>query len=65
MCELTKEENAVVQALATAWNAFLELPMQHADDVHEFRAGIHRLQEKVLARPAVRQLRELGQASAQ
>jgi hypothetical protein len=54
---LTDEEGDVVNALAQAWNRFVELPVEHPDDLSEFRSGIHRLQEKVLARPARRQLR--------
>ncbi|WP_084581771.1 hypothetical protein [Sphingomonas azotifigens] len=53
---LTVQERAVVDLLAAAWNAFLSLPEQHNDDVHEFRRIIHAGQEKVLARPAVRAL---------
>lgn len=52
MRELTPEEAAVLAHLVSAWNAFLSLPIQHGDDITEFRHGIHRLQEKVLARPA-------------
>lgn len=52
---LTDDEKAVLSKLAEAWNAFLSLPVLHADDVPEFRAAIHRLQEKVLARPALYQ----------
>ncbi|WP_105430181.1 hypothetical protein [Neorhizobium sp. T6_25] len=54
MRELTQKEHDVVAALVEAWNAFLELPIQHGDDISEFRHGIHRLQEKVLARPTRR-----------
>lgn len=53
--ELTDRERLVVDRLAAAWNAFLELPVDgRQDDVTEFRHGIHRLQEKILARPARR-----------
>lgn len=49
---LTKQEQEVINKLAEAWNAFIELPVEHDDDLTEFRQGIHRLQEKILARPA-------------
>lgn len=55
---LSEGEQKVMDALVSAWNAFLELPVQHNDDVTEFRHGIHRLQEKVLARPAIQKLNE-------
>lgn len=47
-------EIAIVNKLAEAWNMFKALPVEHNDDLAEFRAGIHRLQEKVLAREARR-----------
>jgi len=49
---LTEREQRVMDALVAAWNAYLELPIQHSDDTTEFRHGIHRLQEKIFARPA-------------
>lgn len=52
MRELTILEQDVIDNLVKAWNSFLQLPIQHGDDITEFRHGIHRLQEKVLARPA-------------
>lgn len=51
MRELTQKEQDVIDHLVRSWNAFLDLPIQHSDDITEFRHGIHRLQEKVLARP--------------
>lgn len=53
---ITTEEHNVVNLLAEAWNRFIDLPVQHGDDVHEFRRIIHADQEKVLARPALRAL---------
>jgi hypothetical protein len=54
MSKLTDRERKVVMKLIDAWNAFRDLPEVHADDTTEFRHGIHRLQEKVLARPTRR-----------
>ena len=45
---LTSDEQAVLEHLAAAWNAFLILPPYH---VVEFRHGLHMLQNIVLARP--------------
>ena len=53
---MTESERYVVAQLAGAWNAFLALPIQHQDDVDEFRRLIHAAQEKVLARPAIREM---------
>ena len=47
----TEGEALVVQKLAEAWNAFLELGSYHPDDFAEFRSAIHRCQEKVMCRP--------------
>ncbi len=52
MRDLTQQEQDVLAHLVEAWNAFTNLPIQHGDDLTEFRHCIHRLQEKVLARPA-------------
>lgn len=52
MRDLTQKEQEVLEHLVKAWNAFVDLPIQHGDDTTEFRHGIHRLQEKILARPA-------------
>lgn len=52
---LTKMEQNVLDALVDAWNDFLELPVEHPDDVTEFRHGIHALQVQILARPTRRQ----------
>jgi hypothetical protein len=52
MRELSADEKTVIDCLVLAWNAFLKLPVEHDDDVAEFRSSIHRLQEKVLCRPA-------------
>lgn len=52
--ELNADEEVVVSALAAVWNAFLLLPVEHADDQDEFRRLIHAAQEKVLCRPARR-----------
>lgn len=57
--DLTKEERKVLHHLVLSWNAFLALPVEHTDDINEFRHGIHRLQEKVMARVA----RKMGMAA--
>lgn len=54
---LSGDERAVVTALWKAWNVFLRLPEEHADDTDEFRRAIHAAQEKVFARPARREFK--------
>lgn len=53
---LTADEKDIVVRLGQVWNQFLLLRDEHADDVPEFRRGIHQLQEKVLARAARREM---------
>ena len=55
---MNKAEADIVIALASAWNLFVELPIEHSDDLDEFRRAIHAAQEKILCRPARRKLRE-------
>lgn len=50
----TPKESAVLKALGEAWGAFLKLPVQHPDEVREFHASIHRLQDIVACRIARR-----------
>lgn len=55
--DLTKNEKAVVDALASAWNLYVSLPIEHQDDQDEFRRAIHAANAKVLMRPGRRQYR--------
>jgi hypothetical protein len=55
---LTGAEREALDALAAAWNAFMHLPAEHADDQLEFRQAIHRAQNIVLSRPTRRALAE-------
>jgi hypothetical protein len=54
-------EEAVLKKLTEAWNIFVALPGEHAEELNEFRHGIHTLQNMVLSRPARRQcIREVA-----
>lgn len=53
---ITSAEIDVVNFLSEAWNAFLALPIEHADDISEFRHAIHSAQDMVLARAGRRQI---------
>lgn len=53
---MSEAEKALVMLLAGVWNAFLKLPVEHPDDVGEFRHGVHFLQEKILARAGRREI---------
>jgi hypothetical protein len=52
---LTKEEQGVMNLLATAWNAFVELPSLHEWDRREFMHAIHNAQNIVMSRPVLRE----------
>lgn len=56
---LTDQERAVVDALAEAWNRYVDLPIEHDDDQDEFRRAIHAANAKVLMRPGRREYRGL------
>jgi hypothetical protein len=57
---ITPAEAEVALKLAEAWDLFLALPIEHADDVEEFRRAIHSAQAQVLMRPGRRQLNDPG-----
>jgi len=56
MSALTPGEKEVLEHLVKAWNAFMLLPQEHPDGVHEFRHGIHHAQALILMRPTMRGL---------
>ena len=51
---MTEHEKAVLNHLVEAWNVFLSLPIEHPDDVTEFRRCIHSAQFMIMARPTRR-----------
>ncbi|HZW08020.1 MAG TPA: hypothetical protein VFF65_12930 [Phycisphaerales bacterium] len=53
---MTPEELAVINTLASAWNQFVALPVQHKHEAREFMDGIHRLQDLIAARAGYRGL---------
>lgn len=52
--DLTDAEAQLVNQIGMVWNAFLALPIQHADDRPDFRCAIHDLQRIVMVRPVMR-----------
>lgn len=53
---LQPNERAVLDALVSAWNLYLDLSKAHPDQDAEFRHGIHALQHQIMARPTRRML---------
>lgn len=54
---MTPGEQNVLDALVQAWNAYADLPVEHADDTSDFRYGLHILQRQIMARPTRREMR--------
>ncbi len=46
----TEDEKLTIALLVDAWNTFLKLPVEHGDDVNEFRSAVHKAQMLVLYR---------------
>lgn len=55
---MTAEEVKVLNITKDAWNAFLQLPIQHPDDINEFRFHIHAMQNIIYAREGIRKMKE-------
>jgi hypothetical protein len=53
---MTPDEEEVIRHIVKAWNKFLELPVEHSDEVTEFRHKIHDLQRMIMSRPIAREL---------
>lgn len=51
---LTQKENDLLNLTAEVWNNFLMLPVQHPDEVNEFRFLLHQLQKSIMYRPQYR-----------
>lgn len=53
---MTESEKHTIALTVELWNALVALPVEHADDIHEFRSHIHSIQHLVMARPVRRSL---------
>lgn len=51
---LTKEEGQVMDALVSAWSAFVGLQRQHPQELDDFSFGIHKCQDLLAVRIARR-----------
>lgn len=52
--QITPEERAVLDLSAQLWNALLELPGTHPQEIAEHVADVHNIQNRVMARVARR-----------
>ncbi len=52
--KLTEQEIKILDMLANAWNYYNKLEEYHPSDKQEFTEGIHRAQDIVMTRLAVR-----------
>ena len=54
---MRKNERAVVDKLAEAWNLFMGLDTKiNRDDLDDFRRSIHECQRIVMSRPEIRKM---------
>lgn len=53
---MTEQETEALKPLVEAWERFLRFPVEHPDDLEEFRRAIHAAQKIILCRPARRAL---------
>ncbi len=55
---MTDPERLVLDLIANVWNAIIALLITHPDDLLESRREIHSLQNRILARSALREYAE-------
>lgn len=59
--ELTMPEKDALQATKELWRYFLDLPIEHPDDIPEMKTLIHTIQAKIMMRPIRRnQIKQAG-----
>ena len=51
---ITKEEQEILDFTTFLWNKIIELPILHDSDNPETQRDIHNIQNRILARPQVR-----------
>ena len=56
---MTEAEKRLLQMTADLWNAFLDLPDRHPSDAEETQRDIHNIQNRIMARCAVRSCPDL------
>jgi hypothetical protein len=47
----TTQEQEALNAICTAWEKIVLLPIEHDDDIDEARVLIHNLQARIMSRP--------------
>lgn len=55
--KLTNREKAILDKTVELWNMIVSMPGDHPDDIQELKLDIHRIQDKIMARPTRRTLR--------
>ena len=56
--QITVKERQALEALSNAWVQYLALPIEHIDDIADFRKSIHDAQARIMIRPTRRFLKE-------
>lgn len=54
---LTNREKAILDKTVELWNMVVSMPGDHPDDLIELKLDIHRIQDKIMARPTRRAMR--------
>lgn len=62
-CMLTEEEFQLAKDLGEIWNRFLKIDIVHPSDQAEMANAIHKCQNIILSRPAVRVIKEITNES--
>lgn len=53
---LDDKEKKAMDLTVQLWTALLELETEHPDDIHEHRRDIHCIQNRIAARPTLRDI---------
>ena len=61
---INREELEIVEDLGVIWNKFLKLPDRTDDDNREVCSAIHQIQNLVMARPVIREIKQEDQTEA-
>lgn len=52
---MTEQENKIIDITSNLWSNIVDLPVQHPDDIQDFRFHIHAIQVMIFARKTLRE----------
>ncbi len=53
---MNDKEKLAMDLTIKLWNALLDLDIEHKDDMREYQRDIHDIQNRIAARPALREM---------